>query len=108
MTENPYIGSSLDAFLEEEGTLDEINLIAIKRVIAWQIQTAMAIARFRSPTSLRSRGSCCSYLLDDFRYVFKPGSVNYLFFVLTPTLWLIPRCAISEKLFQATIITSSF
>ncbi|MBO1050718.1 MAG: Fis family transcriptional regulator [Dolichospermum sp. DET73] len=42
MKENPCIGSSLDAFLEEEGTLDEINLIAIKRVIAWQIQTAMA------------------------------------------------------------------
>ncbi|MEA5618536.1 Fis family transcriptional regulator [Cronbergia sp. UHCC 0137] len=42
MTQNPYIGSSLDAFLEEDGTLDEINLIAIKRVIAWQIQTAMA------------------------------------------------------------------
>lgn len=42
MTENPYISSSLDAFLEEDGTLDETNLIAIKRVIAWQIQTAMA------------------------------------------------------------------
>ena len=41
MTENPYIGSSLDAFLEEEGTLDEINLIAIKRVIAWQIDQEM-------------------------------------------------------------------
>jgi predicted XRE-type DNA-binding protein len=41
MTKNPYIASSLDEFLEEEGTLEEINLIAIKRVIAWQIQTAM-------------------------------------------------------------------
>ncbi|TAE60879.1 MAG: hypothetical protein EAZ76_05445 [Nostocales cyanobacterium] len=41
MTKNPYIGSSLDEFLEEEGTLEEINLIAIKRVIAWQIQAAM-------------------------------------------------------------------
>ncbi len=29
MTKNPYIGSSLDEFLEEEGTLEEIHLIAI-------------------------------------------------------------------------------
>lgn len=41
MNNNPYIGSSLDDLLEEEGTLDEINLIAIKRVIAWQIKQAM-------------------------------------------------------------------
>lgn len=38
MTKNPHIGSSLDDLFEEEGTLDEINIIAIKRLIAWQIQ----------------------------------------------------------------------
>ncbi|MEH2371899.1 helix-turn-helix domain-containing protein [Nostoc sp.] len=41
MSKNPYIGSSLDDLLEEEGTLEEINLIAAKRVIAWQISKAM-------------------------------------------------------------------
>jgi antitoxin HicB len=41
MNKNPYIGSSLDDLLEEEGTLEEINLIAAKRVIAWQISKAM-------------------------------------------------------------------
>ncbi|MCM0589363.1 MAG: helix-turn-helix domain-containing protein [Gloeotrichia echinulata IR180] len=41
MSNNPYIGSSLDALLEEDGILDEVNLIAIKRVIAWQIKQAM-------------------------------------------------------------------
>ncbi|MBD2774596.1 helix-turn-helix domain-containing protein [Iningainema tapete] len=41
MSNNPYIGSSLDDLLEKEGTLEEINLIAIKRVIAWQIKQAM-------------------------------------------------------------------
>lgn len=41
MSGNPYIGSSLDDFLEEDGTLEDINLIAIKRVIAWQIGQAM-------------------------------------------------------------------
>ena len=42
MIQNAYIGSSFDDFLEEDGMLDEINLIAIKRVIAWQIKEAMA------------------------------------------------------------------
>jgi DNA-binding Xre family transcriptional regulator len=41
MNKNPYVGSSLDDLLEEEGTLEEINLIAIKRVIAWQVKQAM-------------------------------------------------------------------
>lgn len=42
MKKNPRIGSSFDDFLEEEGMLDEINTIAIKRVIAWQIEQGMA------------------------------------------------------------------
>ena len=41
MTNNPYMGSSLDDLLEEEGTLAEIESIAIKRVIAWQVKQAM-------------------------------------------------------------------
>lgn len=41
MSSNPYIGSSLDDLLEEEGTLAEINAIALKRVIAWQVKQAM-------------------------------------------------------------------
>ena len=38
-TEN--IGSSFDDFLQEEGLLDEANAVAIKRVIAWQIDQEM-------------------------------------------------------------------
>lgn len=41
MNNNPHIGSSVDSLLEEEGTLAEINSIALKRVIAWQIEQAM-------------------------------------------------------------------
>jgi hypothetical protein len=37
MTTNPYIGSSLDELLEEDGILDEVEAIAFKRVLAWQI-----------------------------------------------------------------------
>lgn len=35
------IGSSFDDFLHEEGLLDEANAVAIKRVIAWQIEVEM-------------------------------------------------------------------
>lgn len=35
---NPQIGSSLDNFLDEENLLTQVNEIAIKRVIAWQIK----------------------------------------------------------------------
>lgn len=35
---NRHIGSSFDDFLEETGVLAETNAVAIKRVIAWEIQ----------------------------------------------------------------------
>jgi antitoxin HicB len=35
---NPHIGSSFNDFLDEENLLVEANEIAIKRVIAWQLQ----------------------------------------------------------------------
>jgi antitoxin HicB len=35
---NHHIGSSFDEFLEKENLLTEANEIAIKRVIAWQLQ----------------------------------------------------------------------
>jgi DNA-binding Xre family transcriptional regulator len=38
---NPRWGSTVDDFLAEEGVLEEFRAIAIKEVIAWQIQQAM-------------------------------------------------------------------
>jgi len=38
---NKHIGSSLDNLLEETGELAEVNAIAIKRVIAWEIARKM-------------------------------------------------------------------
>jgi antitoxin HicB len=38
-TKKPY---TLNHFLEEEGISEEANTIAIKRVIAWQVEEAMA------------------------------------------------------------------
>ena len=41
MAENKYRGSTLDSFLEGEGTLGEFQAKAIKEVIAWQLAEAM-------------------------------------------------------------------
>ncbi|MBS7350723.1 MAG: XRE family transcriptional regulator [Comamonas sp.] len=38
---NPHIGSSLDELLEEDAVLEEVNAVAIKRVVAWQIAQEM-------------------------------------------------------------------
>ena len=36
-----YSGSSFDSFLEEEGIREEAETVAIKRVLAWQLEQAM-------------------------------------------------------------------
>jgi antitoxin HicB len=38
---NPHIGSSLNDFLAEEGMLEESELVAVKRVLAQQVEKAM-------------------------------------------------------------------
>lgn len=38
---NPHIGSTFESFLQEEGMQEEIDLLAQKRVLAWQIEQAM-------------------------------------------------------------------
>jgi len=38
---NPYIGTSLDDFLKEEGILEEARSIAVKEALAWQVEQAM-------------------------------------------------------------------
>ena len=41
MSKNKHIGSDFDAYLAEQGELEEATAIAVKRVIAWQIEQAM-------------------------------------------------------------------
>jgi len=36
-----YSGSSFDSFLEEEGIREEVEAVAIKRVLAWQLEKEM-------------------------------------------------------------------
>jgi hypothetical protein len=38
---NPHAGSSFANFMEEEGLREEAEAVALKRVIAWQLQQAM-------------------------------------------------------------------
>jgi antitoxin HicB len=62
MTNNPYIGSSLDDLLEEDGVLAEVNAVSLKRVLAWQVlqemkkrglsKSQMAVARSTNRPSL--------------------------------------------------------
>lgn len=39
---NRHVGSRFDDFLAEEAMLDEASAVAVKRVIAWQIEQEMA------------------------------------------------------------------
>ena len=41
VTGKARIGSSLDDFLKKEGTYEATQAVAIKRVLAWQIEKAM-------------------------------------------------------------------
>jgi antitoxin HicB len=41
MPKNQHRGSTLDSFLEQDGTLGEFQAQAIKEVIAWQLAEAM-------------------------------------------------------------------
>ncbi|NEP00247.1 MAG: XRE family transcriptional regulator [Symploca sp. SIO2E9] len=41
MTKHPNEGSSFDDFLKEEGIHEECTAVAIKRVLAWQIENEM-------------------------------------------------------------------
>jgi antitoxin HicB len=36
-----HSGSTFDSFLEQEGILEEVEAVAIKRVLAWQFENAM-------------------------------------------------------------------
>ena len=36
-----HSGSNFDSFLEEEGIREEVEAVAIKRVLAWQLEQAM-------------------------------------------------------------------
>lgn len=54
MSNNPYIGSSFDELLQEDQTIEIVEAVALKRVIAWQIEQAM-ISQGLSKTEMAYR-----------------------------------------------------
>jgi antitoxin HicB len=67
MNNNSHIGSNFDDFLAEEGILPEVESIAIKRVLAFQIAQEMKRIRLtRTELALRMKTSRASVnrLLD--------------------------------------------
>lgn len=64
---NPRHGSKLDDFLKEEGVLEEFQAAAIKEVIAWQIQKAMAdkkLSKNKMAVLMRTSRAQLDRLLD--------------------------------------------
>lgn len=71
---NPHRGTTLDSFLAEEGILEETQTVAVKEVLAWQIQEAMAarkLSRNRLAQEMGTSRSQISRLLDP-----KDGNVT--------------------------------
>jgi hypothetical protein len=57
-----HSGSSFDSFLEEDGILDEVEAVAIKRVIAWQLAEAMKAGRISKKLMAKRMGTSRSQL----------------------------------------------
>ena len=61
------LGSSIDEFLAEEGTLEEAQTQAVKEVVAWQLAEAMKkkkMSKSRMAKLLRTSRSQVDRLLD--------------------------------------------
>ncbi len=67
MINSSHVGSSLDDFLEEESILAEVNAIALKRVLAWQILQEMekrGLSKSQMAASMSTSRSSLDRLLD--------------------------------------------
>jgi len=62
MTETYSIGSTLSDFLEEDGIREEAELVAIKRVFAWQIAEKMREAKLSKAEMARRLATSRSQL----------------------------------------------
>ena len=61
------VGSSFDDFLKEEGDYETVQAVAVKRVLAWQIQKAMKkqhIAKAEMAKRMETSRSQLDRLLD--------------------------------------------
>ena len=64
---NGRIGSSFDDYLKDEGTYDETMATAVKRVLAWQLEQAMAnqkMSKNRMAKAMQTSRSQLDRILD--------------------------------------------
>ena len=54
VTKNKHTGSGFDAFLEEEGLRDDVEAVALKRVLIWHLEQQMQAQRL-TKTALAAR-----------------------------------------------------
>ena len=67
MKKNRHVGSTLESLLEEDGTLVEADAAALKRVLAWQVEQAMAekkLTRSAMAREMRTSRTVIARLLD--------------------------------------------
>jgi len=67
MSNNQYIGSSLDDFLAEENLYEQANETAIKRVLVWQIEQLMkeqALSKAAMAKRMQTSRAALDRLLD--------------------------------------------
>lgn len=66
-TNNPHLGSDFEEFLADEGLLEVANALAVKRVLAWQIEQAMKeknISKSRMAEMMHTSRAALDRLLD--------------------------------------------
>ena len=64
---NQHLGSSLDDLLEETGDLAEVNAVALKRVIAWEMNQKMnaeRLSKTKMAALMKTSRSALDRLLD--------------------------------------------
>ena len=62
------VGSDFDDFLAEEGMLEEVTAVAVKRVIAWQIEQEMSaqkITKTAMAKKMHTSRASLNRLLDE-------------------------------------------
>jgi antitoxin HicB len=57
MRRNPYVGSDFDDFLKSEGIFDGVQAIAVKRVLAHQLQQSMRAKRLTKTAMAKRMGT---------------------------------------------------
>lgn len=65
---NQNIGRDFDDFLADEGMLEEVTAVAVKRVIAWQIEQEMSaqkITKTSMAKKMRTSRASLNRLLDE-------------------------------------------